>query len=435
MVIEKTNDKTVFVMPSEVQTQTSEKKPVDWESLRNDFPILDQKVNGHPLVYLDNAATSQKPRAVVDVLCRYYQSDNSNVHRGIHELSNRATAAYEAARERAAQFIHARKPEEIVFTRGTTEGINLVAQAWGARHIRAGQKILLTEMEHHSNIVPWQLLAERIGAQLLYLPVTGDNGLLDLSRLDELLTRDVGLFAMTHISNTLGTVNPVTELCARARKLGVVTLVDAAQSAGHCPVDVQEIGCDFLAFSGHKMCGPTGIGVLYGRAERLEETPPYQGGGEMILSVDFHKTTYKSPPQRFEAGTPHIAGVVGLHAAMDYLDGIGRDRINRHDQDLGAYAYAKLAKLKGIRLFGPEEGRAGLVSFLINGVHAHDVVTVANQWGVALRGGHHCNQPLMKKLGVESTARASFYFYNTKAEVDWLIEVIGKIQEFFKVLA
>lgn len=418
-------------MKSQAASTKKPGKSTDWKALRDDFPILNQQIHGHPLVYLDNAATSQKPQVVVEALSRYYRHDNSNVHRGIHELSNRATAAYETARERAARFIRARDPKEIVFTRGTTEGINLVAQAWGTRHIRPGQKILLTEMEHHSNIVPWQLLAGRVGAELVYLPVTGDNGLLDLGRLDELLTREVGIFAMTHISNTLGTVNPVAELCERARKLGVVTLVDAAQSAGHCPIDVQEIGCDFLAFSGHKMCAPTGIGVLYGRTERLQETPPYQGGGEMILSVDFHKTTYKDPPHRFEAGTPHIAGVIGLRAAMDYLDEIGRDAISRRDGELGAYAYEKLSRLKGIRLFGPEAGRAGLVSFLINGVHAHDVVTVANQWGVALRGGHHCNQPLMKKLGVESTARASFYFYNTQAEVDRLVEVIGEIRKFF----
>jgi len=366
-------------------------------------------------------------------LRHYYEHDNANVHRGIHELSNRATAAFEAGRVRAASFLNARSPDEIIFTRGTTEGINLVAQSWGARHIKAGEHILLTEMEHHSNIVPWQLLAARTGAKLTFVPVTGDLGLLDLHRLDEMLTGNVKLFAMTHISNSLGTINPVADLCARARKLGVATLVDAAQSAGHRPVDVQEFGCDFLALSGHKMCGPTGIGVLYGRQEMLETMPPYQGGGEMILDVDFQHSTWKPAPHKFEAGTPDISGVVGLHAAMDYLDHIGRARISEHDQELGAHAFAALSRLKGIRLFGPQSGRAGLVSFLLNDVHAHDVVTLADQRGIALRGGHHCNQPLMKKLGVESTARASFYFYNTTNEIDRLAEVLTEIQKFFSV--
>ena len=419
-------------MTTEAAVPTEPKQAVNWSAIRADFPILDQQVHGQPLIYLDNAATTQKPRAVLEALRHYYEHDNANVHRGIHELSNRATNAFEAARSRAAQFINARSADEIVFTRGTTEGINLVAQAWGSKHVKAGDIILLTEMEHHSNIVPWQLLAERTGAQLVYLPVTGDIGLLDMNRLDECLTRKVKLFAMTHISNSLGTINPVVELCARARQLGVTTLVDAAQSAGHRPIDVQEIGCDFLALSGHKMCGPTGIGILYGRQETLETMPPYQGGGEMILNVDFQRSTWKQPPHRFEAGTPDISGAVGLHAAMDYLDQIGRHNIARHDQELGAYAYAALSRLKdGIRLFGPHIGRAGLVSFLLKDVHAHDVVTVADQRGVALRGGHHCNQPLMRKLGVESTARASFYFYNTTAEIDRFVEVLGEIQKFF----
>ncbi len=417
-------------MSTAIQTEQQLNK-VDWEKLRGDFPILDQKVHGHPLIYLDNAATTQKPRAVVDALRHYYERDNANVHRGIHELSNRSTAAFEAARQRAAKFINARSADEIIFTRGTTEGINLVAQAWGTKHLKRGDKILLTEMEHHSNIVPWQMLAERVGAQLVFLPVNGDRGMLDLSRLDEWLTSDVKLLAMTHISNTLGTVNPVVEFCERARKKGIVTLVDAAQSIGHRPVDVQQIGCDFLVFSSHKMCGPTGFGILYGRMEMLEQTPPYQGGGEMILTVDYQKSTWKKAPHRFEAGTPDISGAIGLHAAMDYLDAIGRENIAHHDQELGAYAFEKLSAMKGIRLFGPTIGRAGLVSFLLDGVHAHDVVTVADQRGVALRGGHHCNQPLMKKLGVESTARASFYIYNTTAEIDRFVEVIRDIQKFF----
>ena len=410
--------------------EMSVKKNPDWDALRRDFPILNQKVHGHPLVYLDNAATSQKPRVVLESLDHYYEKDNANVHRGIHELSNRSTVSFESARTRTAQFLGADSPE-IVFTRGTTESINLVAQAWGAKHIRASDTILLTEMEHHSNIVPWQMLAERVGAKIRWLPVTGDEGLLDLGRLDEFLTRDVKLFSFTHISNTLGTVNPAAELCERARKLGIVTLLDAAQSAGHCPLDVREIGCDFLAFSGHKICGPTGIGVLYGRQQLLEETPPWQGGGEMILNVGFDKTTYKKPPHRFEAGTPDISGAIVLKTALDYLDGIGRENIFQHDQELASHAYDGLAALGGIRIFGPKKGRAGLVSFLLNDVHAHDVVTFADQRGIALRGGHHCNQPLHKKLGIESSARASFYFYNTKAEVDRLIEVIRETQKFF----
>ncbi len=405
----------------------------DWAALREDFPVLHQTVHGHPLVYLDNAATSQKPRAVIEALRRYYEQDNANVHRGIHELSNRATAAYEGARARAARFLNAAGPEEIIFTRGTTEGINLVAQTWGAAHLRPGDRILLTEMEHHSNLVPWQLLAARTGARLTFLPITGDDGLLDLSRLDQFLTPGVKLFAFTHISNTLGTVNPVEELCARARALGAVTLVDAAQSAGHRPLDVRALGCDFLAFSGHKICGPTGIGVLWGRRELLEAMPPWQGGGDMISSVDYHESRWNTVPHKFEAGTPHIAGAIGLAAAMDYLDAVGRERIWRHDQELAQYAYQRLCRFPGARVFGPRTGRAGVLSFLLDDIHAHDVVTVADQFGVALRGGHHCNQPLMKKLGVTSTARASFYFYNTPAEVDRFIEVLGEVRKFFRL--
>lgn len=401
------------------------------ESLRKDFPILDQKVHGHPLVYLDNAATSQKPRAVIEALSRFYEQDNSNVHRGIHELSRRSTEAYEAARDRAARFIGARESAEIIFTRGTTEAINLVANAWGAKNLAVGDTILLTEMEHHSNIVPWQLLAERTGAKLAFVPVTGDNGLLDLSGLDNFIDNTVKLFGFTFVSNTLGSINPVAELCARARQKNICTLVDAAQAAGHRPIDVKEIGCDFMAFSSHKMCGPTGIGVLYGRREVLEKMPPFQGGGDMIANVDYFKSTWKDIPHKFEAGTPNFADVTGFHAAMDYLDNVGVDKIVRHDRELSAYAYERMSRLPGIRLFGPKKERSGVLSFLMKNVHAHDVVTVADQYGVALRGGHHCNQPLMKRLGVESTARASFYFYNTTAEVDRLFEVLTAIQKFF----
>lgn len=404
---------------------------INWPALRKDFPILDQEVHGKPLIYFDNAATSQKPRPVVDALVHYYEHDNSNVHRGIHELSMRATNGYEGARERTAKFINARKSCEIIFTRGTTEAINLVANSWGVSNLKQGDIILLTEMEHHSNIVPWQLIAQRTGAKLAYVPVTGDEGLLDLDALDTLLTQQVKLFAFTQASNTLGTVNPAKDLCAKARALGITTLVDAAQSIGHMPVDVQDIGCDFLAFSGHKMCGPTGIGVLYGREELLEKMPPWQGGGDMISSVDFFESRWNTLPHKFEAGTPDISGPIALHAAMDYLDAIGRDHIFAHDQHLAAYAYDRLKEIPHLRAFGPKSDRSGLVSFVLPEVHAHDVVTLADHRGLALRGGHHCNQPLMRKLKVPSTVRASFYFYNTMDEIDRMIEILREIQAYF----
>ena len=403
----------------------------DWPSLRRDFPILDQEINGHPLVYFDNAATSQKPRQVIDALVRYYERDNANVHRGVHELGNRATTAYEAARERTAKFINARSPQEIIFTRGTTESINLVAATWALRHLKRGEVILLSELEHHSNLVPWQMAAERTGAKLRYIPVTGDEGTLDLSGLDGLLSDGARILAVTHISNTMGVVNPVAELCARARQHGVISVIDAAQSAGHLPLDVQAIGCDFLAFSSHKICGPTGIGVLYGRRELLEDLPPYQGGGEMISKVEYFHTEYNVPPHRFEAGTPDISGAAGLHAALDYLEAIGREAIFAHDQELAGYAVQRLREFEGIRIFGPRQGRAGLVSFVFPTAHALDVATMADQRGVALRAGHHCNQPLMARLGVPATLRASFYFYNTKGEVDRFIDVLHQLSRFF----
>ncbi|MEQ1860183.1 MAG: cysteine desulfurase [Chthoniobacteraceae bacterium] len=402
----------------------------DWAAIRADFPILDQQVNGHPLVYFDNAATSQKPRAVIEALRTYYERDNANVHRGLHELSNRATDAYESARVKVARFLGANSPEEIVFTRGTTEGINLVAQAWGGRFVKAGDVILLTEMEHHSNLVPWQLLAERSGARLRFVPVLAD-GTLDLASLDTLLTPEVKVFAFTHISNSLGTINPVAEFCRRARDVGAVSLVDGAQSAGHAPVDVREIGCDFYAFSGHKMCAPTGSGALYGRAEVLEATPPWHGGGEMIVSVSYERATFKPAPHRFEAGTPNVAGAVGLAAAIDYLEAIGRDRIFAHDEQLALSALAKLETLPGIRIFGPREHRGGLVGFAAEWAHPHDLTTYANEYGLALRGGHHCNQPLMRKLGLPGTNRASFYFYNTDAEIDRMMEILTTAHRFF----
>jgi len=408
-----------------------EMRPLGAE-IRPEFPVLDQMVHGKPLVYLDNAATTQKPLRVIEALSRFYECDNSNVHRGLHELSNRATAQFEAARERVARFIGAPSAETIIFTRGTTEAINLVANSWGARFISAGDLILLTEMEHHSNIVPWQLLAERVGARIEWAPVTGDEGLLDMAAVRQALARRPKLFAFVHIANSLGTINPAAELCAMAREHGVTTLVDAAQSAGHMEVDVREIGCDFMAFSGHKMCGPTGIGALYGRTDLLEAMPPWQGGGEMISRVGYDRTTYKTPPHRFEAGTPDIAGAIGLGAAVNYVDELSRKRIFEHDSSLAREAYERLQAIPGIRLLGPRGVRGGLVSFALDGVHAHDVVTLANDEGMALRGGHHCTQPLMRKLGLASSARASFYFYNTPEEVNRLVETVGHIEKFFR---
>jgi cysteine desulfurase/selenocysteine lyase len=408
----------------------SAREQVDWQRIREDFAILNQKVHGHPLVYFDNAATTQKPRAVIDALQYYYEHDNANVHRGLHELSARATEAYEAARQRVADYIGAASADEIVFTRGTTESINLVAQAWGAKFIRAGDVILLTEMEHHSNLVPWQLLAERTGAQLRFLPVH-DDGTLAVDQLSTLLTSEVKLFAFTHVSNSLGTINPVADLCQRARDVGALTLVDVAQSAGHLPINVCELGCDFAAFSGHKMCGPTGIGALYARAKILEQMPPWHGGGEMIVSVTLEKSAFKKPPHRFEAGTPNIAGAIVLGTAIDYIERIGRANIFEHDAELTSYAMERLAEIPSVRMLGPEGARGAIVSLVMESAHPHDLTTYADQYGVALRGGHHCNQPLMRRLGLTGTARASFYFYNTKAEVDRMIDVLRDAVRFF----
>jgi len=403
---------------------------VDWEKVREEFPIRDQQVHGHPLVYFDNAATTQKPRAVLEALRSYYEHDNANVHRGLHELSSRATEAYETARATVAKYIGAANADEIVFTRGTTESINLVAQAWGGKFLGAGDVILLTEMEHHSNLVPWQLLAERIGARLRFVPVR-DDGTLALEQIEQLLTPDVKLFAFTHVSNSLGTINPVTELCEKAKAVGAVTVVDAAQSAGHLPVDVQELGCDFLAFSGHKMGGPTGSGALYGRAEMLNAMPPWHGVGEMIVSVTLEKSSFKKAPHRFEAGTPNIAGAIGLAAAIDYIEGIGRGAIFEHDAELTSYAMERFAELSGMRILGPAGERGAIVGFVMDKVHPHDLTTFADQRGLALRGGHHCNQPLMRRFGVPGTTRASFYFYNTKDEIDRMIEILRDAARFF----
>jgi cysteine desulfurase / selenocysteine lyase len=402
---------------------------VDWKTLREDFPILRERVHGRPLVYFDNAATTQKPRQVLETLRQYYEHTNANVHRGLHELSSRATEAYERARQRVADYLGAASAEEIVFTRGTTESINLVAQAWGGKFVHAGDVILLTEMEHHSNLVPWQLLAERTGAVLRFVPVK-DDGTLDLDRLPALLTPEVRLFGFTHVSNSLGTINPVRELCEKARAVGALTLVDGAQSAGHIPVDVQELGCDFYAFSGHKMCAPTGSGALYARAEVLESIPPWHGGGEMIVSVTLEKTTFKKAPHRYEAGTPNVAGAIGLRAAIDYIEGIGRHAIFEHDSQLARCAAERLTELPRTRVFGPTE-RGALVGFVMEAAHPHDLTTFADQYGLAMRGGHHCNQPLMRRFGVSGTTRASFYFYNTIEEIDRMVEILHSAVRFF----
>jgi len=403
---------------------------VNWDAIREDFLILHEKAHGHPLIYLDSAATSQKPRAVIEALRNFYEHENANVHRGLHTLSTRATEAYEKSRRRVAEYIGAASGDEIIFTRGTTESINLVAQAWGGKFVRDGDVILLTVMEHHSNLVPWQLLAERTGARLRFVPVL-DDGTLDLDQLPSLLTPEVKLFAFTHISNSLGTINPVADLCAQAHAVGALTLVDAAQSVGHMPIDVRELGCDFLAFSGHKMCGPTGIGALYTRANILDSMPPWHGGGEMIVSVALEKSVFKKAPQRFEAGTPSIAGAIGLAAAIDYIERIGRPAIFEHDSQLARYAAERLAELPGTRIFGPIEERGALVGFVMDAAHPHDLTTFADQYGLALRGGHHCNQPLMRRFGVSGTTRASFYFYNTIEEIDRMIEILRAAVRFF----
>jgi cysteine desulfurase / selenocysteine lyase len=404
------------------------------QKYRGDFPILEQSVNGFPLVYLDNAASTQHPTCVIDEICRYYREDHANVHRGIHELSSRATRLYEDARARVARFLGAKSSESIVFTRGTTEGINLVAAVWGTANLGPHDVILITEMEHHANLIPWQILAKRTGASLQFLPIQGDEANVDWSLLEQRLQgAAVRILAFTHISNTLGCINPVNEICAIAQKNGVVTLVDAAQSAGHAPINVQEIGCDFLVFSGHKCCGPTGIGVLYGNRDVLAEMEPYQFGGEMISRVTYESAEWKQGPHRFEAGTPHIAGAIGLAAALSYLDQVGRPAIQAMDHHLGKIAYQKLSTLPGIRILGPRNDRAGLVSFQLGTIHAHDLVAYANEFGVALRGGHHCTQPLMRKLGLQASARASFYFYNRESEVDRLVEVLRKSIRYFGV--
>ena len=403
---------------------------LDVARIRADFPILQRQVNGRPLVYLDNAATTQKPRAVIDRLVRYYSDENANIHRGVHTLSVDATDAYDAARERVRRFLNAADTREIVFVRGATEAINLVARTFGASQIGAGDEVVISEMEHHSNIVPWQMLCAEHGAALRVVPIT-DAGELRLDVFERVLGPRTRLVALTHVSNALGTVNPVEQIVRLAHDRGIPVLIDGAQAVAHMAVDVQALGCDFYAFSGHKVFGPTGIGVLYGRLPLLEEMPPYQGGGDMIRSVTFDKTIYNDVPYRFEAGTQHIAGVVGLAAAIDYLCGLGFDRVAAYEHDLLADGTEALSSIPGLRLTGTASRKAGVMSFVMNEVHPHDIGTILDRSGVAIRAGHHCCQPLMARLGVPATARASLALYYTREEIDSLVGALRKVREVF----
>jgi cysteine desulfurase/selenocysteine lyase len=402
----------------------------DVQRVREDFPILKLKVHGKPLVYLDNGATGQKPQCVIDALSAYYSAENSNIHRGVHYLSERATAAYEAAREKIRGFINARSDREIIFVRGTTEAINLVAQCYGRGSLRAGDEIIVSAMEHHSNIVPWQILCEQIGARLRVIPINHDGELV-LEEYHRLFNSRTKLLSITHVSNALGTVVPVKEMIATAHEYGVPVLLDGAQAVPHLRVDVQDLDCDFYAFSGHKLFGPTGVGVLYGRAELLEKMPPYQGGGDMISLVTFEKTHYNVLPYKFEAGTPHIAGGIGLGAAIDYLSALNWQQIAVHEHKLLSYATERLADIDGLRIIGTAKEKAGVLSFVLENIHAHDVGTILDQEGVAVRAGHHCAMPVMQRFGVPATTRASFAFYNTIEEVDALARAIYRVRKVF----
>jgi cysteine desulfurase/selenocysteine lyase len=406
------------------------RETLDVESLRKDFPTLRQEVHGKPLVYLDSAATSQKPRAVLEAVDRYYEQDNANVHRGVHLLSVRATEAYEAAREKVQRFVHAAHPHEIVFVRGTTEAINLVAQTFGRTRVRAGDEIVVTVMEHHSNIVPWQMLCEQQGAALRVVPMD-DDGTLRIDELERLIGPRTRLVALGHVSNALGTIHPVRRIVELAHGKGVPVLLDGAQAVPHLAVDVQALGCDFYAFSGHKLFGPTGIGVLYGRSELLEQMPPWQGGGDMISSVSFEKTTYNKLPYKFEAGTPDIAGAIGLGAAIDYVNSVGLHAIAAYEHALLEYATDALKRVPGLRLIGTAKEKASVLSFLLGDIHPHDIGTVLDREGIAIRTGHHCAQPLMRRLGVAATARASLAFYNRREDVDALVAGLHKVREVF----
>ncbi len=414
-------------MASPVQTLPS---VLDVERVREEFPILHRTVRGKPLVYLDSAATTQKPRHVLDALARYYAHGNANIHRGVYLLSEEATAAYDGARAKVQRFINARASREVIFTRSSTESINLVAQSFGRQNIGPGDEILITHMEHHSNIVPWQLLCEQTHARLRVAPID-DQGELRMDEFERKLTSKTKIVAVVHLSNSLGTINPVSKIVALAHERDVPVLVDGSQAAYHMPVDVQALDCDFYVFTGHKLYGPTGIGVLYGREALLESMPPYMGGGDMIRSVTFEKTTYADLPNKFEAGTPHIAGAVGLGAAVDYVTGIGFDKIARHEKDLLEYGTAELLKIPGLRLIGTASNKASILAFVLKGAHPHDIGSIVDIEGVSIRTGHHCTQPVMDRFGVPATARASVAMYNTRQEIDQLVYALHRVRETF----
>jgi cysteine desulfurase/selenocysteine lyase len=402
----------------------------DVENIRKDFPILNQTVHGKPLVYLDNAATSQKPQVVVDSLVRFYSEFNSNVHRGVHLLSERATKAYEDSRLKIQKYINAKRSEEIIYTRGTTDGINLVAQSFGRANVQEGDEIIITGMEHHSNIVPWQMLCAEKNATLRVIPID-DNGEIILEEFEKLLNNRTRLVALTHVSNALGTVNPIKQMIELAHKHGVPVLIDGAQAIPHFRIDVQDFDCDFYAFSSHKMFGPTGIGALYGKKSLLETMPPYQGGGDMIKSVTFEKTLYNDLPYKFEAGTPNIADTIAFGTAIDYLNSLDFHAIHEYEQELLEYATEKLSAVNGLTIIGTAKEKAGVISFTLEGIHPHDIGTILDTEGIAIRTGHHCAQPVMQRFGIPATARASFAFYNTKDEVDILVQGINKVKDIF----
>ncbi len=421
-----------------IEKEIDKKAPIlNVEEIRKDFPILNERFSGRKgvekqLVYFDNAATTQKPRQVIETLRDYYEHQNANVHRAIHRLGERATEAYEFSRKKIAHFINADSVREIVFTRGTTEAINLVANAWGGKYIQAGDEILLSEMEHHSNLVPWQLLAQKTGAQLKFIPFSKSKGTLNISNIDNYITDKTRLVAVTYMSNVFGTINPVRRLIQKAHERNIPVLLDGAQSVPHLPTDVKELDCDFMAFSSHKMCGPTGIGALYAKEKYLEEMEPYQGGGEMISSVWLEKATYSDIPHKFEAGTPNIAGAVGFGSAIDYLSNIGMDNITKYEQKLATYALSKMREIDAIKMFGDAPLRGAATSFYLGDIHPHDMAQFLDSEGIAVRAGHHCAQPVMRKLEIPATTRSSFYFYNTFEEIDFFVENLDKAKEFFK---
>jgi cysteine desulfurase/selenocysteine lyase len=402
----------------------------DVEKIREDFPVLKQTIHGKPLVYLDSAATAQKPFAVIDAIRKFHEVDCANIHRGVHELSQRSTAAYEETRAKAKRFLNSRSKNELIFVRGATEGINLVSSTWGRTHVNSGDEIVISAMEHHSNIVPWQMLCEEKGANLRVIPMN-DRGELLMEEYEKLLGPRTRMVAVTHVSNALGTINPVRQIIEMAHRAGALTLIDGAQAVPHIKVDVQALDADFYTFSGHKLVGPTGIGILYGKSKLLNEMPPYQGGGDMILTVTFEKTTYNDVPYKFEAGTPNIAGGIGLGAAFDYMARVGIDRIAAYEHDLLVYGTEALSQIPGLRLIGTAREKASVLSFVIEGIHPHDIGTVLDRQGIAVRTGHHCAQPVMDWFGVPATTRASLAFYNTVAEIDALVAGLKKVKEIF----